>query len=368
MTASPIARALSEETLAAAACLDDDDPVALARLAGLRYVGEEEPGIRRRRCGRGFTYLDPDGETVRDPKVRRRIEELVIPPAWTDVWICRSPKGHVQATGRDDKGRKQYRYHEQWRAVRDANKFARMVPFAEALPRLRRRIRRDMALDGLPREKVLAALVRLLERTRVRVGNEEYAKSNGSYGLTTLHDEHVEIARGEMRFEFAGKGGKVEQVELRDARLAEVVEDCQEIEGCELFQYLDAEGERHPVDSGDVNEYLGEAMGEGFTAKDFRTWAGTVGAAETLVATGEAEDERAGEKNVVACVKAVAEALRNTPAVCREFYVHPAVLEAYRAGRLAVLAETVLAAEPEGGERELRQGERIALAVLRGAR
>ena len=368
MTASPIARALSEETLAAAACLDEDDPVALARLAGLRYVGEEEPGIRRRRCGRGFTYLDPDGETVRDPKVRRRIEELVIPPAWTDVWICRSPKGHVQATGRDDKGRKQYRYHELWRAVRDANKFARMVPFAKAMPRLRRRIRRDMALDGLPREKVLAALVRLLERTRVRVGNEEYAKSHGSYGLTTLHDEHVEIARGEMRFEFAGKGGKVQEVELRDARLAEIVEDCQEIEGCELFQYLDGEGGRHPVDSGDVNAYLGEAMGEQFTAKDFRSWAGTVGAVETLVEMGEAADERACEKNVAACVKRVAEALRNTPAVCRQFYVHPAVLEAYEAGELGKLAESVRSSEPEGGERELRQGERVALALLRKAR
>ena len=359
------ARPLSADVLAAAAVLDEDDPVALARLAGLRYVDGEEPGIRRRRCGRGFTYLGADGETVRDPGVRRRIEELVIPPAWTDVWICRSPKGHVQATGRDDKGRKQYRYHEQWRAVRDANKFAQMVPFAEALPRLRRRIRRDLALDGLPREKVLAALVRLLEQTRVRVGNEEYAKSNGSYGLTTLHDEHVEIARDELRFEFAGKGGKVQQVELRDARLAEIVEDCQEIEGSELFQYLDADGGRHSVDSGDVNRYLGDAMGEQFTAKDFRTWIGTVGAVEVLVEMGQAVDERSCEKNVVACIQRVAEALRNTPAVCREFYVHPAVLQAYEAGRLAELAESVRAAEPEGGERELRQAERVTLAVLR---
>lgn len=365
MTASPIARPLPAETLAAAACLDDDDPVALARLAGLRYVSDDEPGIRRRRCGRGFTYLDPDGETVRDAKVRGRIEGLVIPPAWTEVWICRSPRGHIQATGRDDKGRKQYRYHERWRAVRDANKFARMIPFAEALPRLRRRVRADLARDGLPREKVLAALVRLLERTRVRVGNEEYAKTNGSYGLTTLQDEHVEIAGGEMRFEFTGKGGKVHRVELRDARLAEIVEDCQHVEGVELFQYLDEDGGRHPVDSDDVNDYLGEAMDEDFTAKDFRTWAGTVGAVESLVAMGEADDERACEKNLVACVKCVAEALRNTPTVCREFYIHPVVLETYGSGGLSKLAEAVHAAEPEGSERELRQGERITLALLR---
>ncbi len=342
-----------------------DDPVALARLAGLRHVHDDEPGIRRQRWGRGFTYRDPSGEVVRDAAVRRRIEELAIPPAWTDVWICRSPKGHLQATGRDDRGRKQYRYHELWRAVRDATKYARLVPFAEALPALRRRVRRDLARDGLDRRRVLATLVRLLERTRVRVGNEEYARTNGSFGLTTLQEEHVEVEGADVHLEFRGKGGKLHRVDVHDPRVADLVAECQEIAGCSLFSYRDGSGATHDVDSGDLNDYLREAMGGDFTAKDFRTWAGTVGAVEHLLAAEPAADARQAHRNVVAAIEAVAVALRNTPAVTRDFYVHPAVVAAYEAGELRALCERATRRAARGGERELRRAEVATLAVLR---
>ncbi|HEX6203774.1 MAG TPA: DNA topoisomerase IB [Thermoanaerobaculia bacterium] len=367
MTTAPAATAADFlERMAASDAAADDDPVALARLAGLRYVGDESRGIRRRRCGRGFTYLGPDGETVRDPATRRRIAELAIPPAWSEVWICPSPLGHVQATGRDDKGRKQYRYHELFRAVSDASKYARLVPFALALPALRRRVRRDLARDGLDRRRVLASLTRLLESTHVRVGNEEYARDNDSYGLTTLEHEHVEVEGDEVRLEFNGKGGKPHVIGIRDARVADIVRECQEIPGCELFRWVDAEGACHPLDSGDLNDYLREAMGGDFTAKDFRTWAGTVAAVDALCAMEPAESERQAAKNVVAAVKQVAEALRNTPAVTRQFYVHPAVLAAYEAGTLHETCARAAAADPAPELRGLRRNEVATLAVLAG--
>jgi DNA topoisomerase I len=344
----------------------DDDPVARARLAGLRYVSDESPGIRRRRCGRGFTYVDPDGETVRDPEARHRFAALAIPPAWTEVWICPSPKGHVQATGRDDKGRKQYRYHELWRAVSDASKYARLAPFALALPALRRRVRRDLSRDGLDRRRVLATLVRLLERTHARVGNDEYARDNDSYGLTTLEQEHVEVVGDHVHLEFSGKGGKEHVLDVRDPRVAELVRECQEIPGCELFRWTDADGTCHPLDSDDLNAYLREAMAGEFTAKDFRTWAGTVAAVETLCAMEPADGERQAAKNVVAAVKRVAEELRNTPAVTREFYIHPAVLAAYEAGTLHDTCARAAAAEPGNGLAELRKSEVMTLALLAG--
>ena len=345
----------------------DPDPVELARDAGLRYVSDEEPGIRRQRWGRGFTYRDPQGEVVRDPKVRSRIDALAIPPAWTEVWICRSPKGHVQATGRDAKERKQYRYHPLWTEVSNATKFARMVPFAEALTPLRRRVRRDLKRPELDRQRVMAALVRLLDRTLVRVGNEEYARTNESYGLTTLLADHAEVDGPDLHLEFRGKGGKEHLVDLHDHAVAAIVRECQEIPGQELFGYVDAEGAVHAVDSGDVNDYLREVMGADFTAKDFRTWAGTVAAVEELCACAPCESEREMRQNVVAAVKQVSELLRNTPAVCREFYIHPAVAASYERGELGAIVEKAAAAERDPTLSELRQPELRALAVLRAA-
>jgi DNA topoisomerase I len=345
---------------------DDSDPVARARMAGLRYVSDESPGITRRRCGRGFTYLDADGRTIRDAQARRRFADLAVPPAWTEVWICPSPKGHIQVTGRDDRGRKQYRYHELWRAVSDASKYARLVPFALALPALRRRVRRDLGREGLDRRRVLATLARLLEQTHARVGSEEYARDNESYGLTTLERAHVEVDGDLVRLEFNGKGGKPHVLDVRDPRIAEIVVECHEVPGCELFRWLDAEGRSHPLDSGDLNEYLRDAMGGDFTAKDFRTWAGTVLAVDALCAMGPPESEREAAKNVVAAIKLVAEELRNTPAVTRQFYVHPAVLAAYEDGSLGERCARAATAEPGNGLAELRKNELMTLAVLAG--
>jgi DNA topoisomerase-1 len=301
----------------------------------LRYVSDERPGIRRRRNGGGFAYVAPGGRRLRDPAALRRIRSLAIPPAYTDVWISTDPRGHLQATGRDARGRKQYRYHPRWRELRDADKFARMGAFSEALPRIRRRLRRDLARRGLPREKVLAAIVQLLEETCIRVGNEEYAAANGSHGLTTLRDGHVAIDGSEVRFEFRGKSGKRHRCTLRDRRLAKIVRSCREIPGQDLFQYLDDDGRRRSVSSGDVNAYLREISGGDFTAKDFRTWAGTLRAAEALLAVGAVEGRGARRKAVLAAIDEVAAELNNTRAVCRKYYVHPGVLEAFEAGRLA---------------------------------
>jgi DNA topoisomerase-1 len=310
------------------------DPLESAQAVGLRYVSDAIPGIQRRRAGKGFTYIGPDGKPVRDKATLQRIKSLVIPPAWTDVWICPRADGHLQATGRDAKGRKQHRYHPQYRDVRDKVKYSRMKAFAAALPVIRERVREDLARQGVPREKVLAAVVRLLETTLIRVGNDEYAKQNDSFGLTTMRDEHVDVSGARMRFRFKGKSGKEHQIELSDPRLAKIVKRCQDLPGEELFQYVDEEGAVRDVASEDVNTYLREITGEDFSAKDFRTWNGTVLAAVALGECPACETQAEIKKNVVATIKQVAEKLGNRPATCRKYYVHPAVLDSYTAGEL----------------------------------
>ena len=309
-------------------------PQESAAEAGLRYVSDTSPGIRRKRSGTGFTYVGPDGKRITDQKTVERIRRLAIPPAYTDVWICPAPNGHLQATGRDARGRKQYRYHPRWREVRDETKFGRMVAFSEVLPRLRARVEADLGRPGLPREKVLATVVRLLECTNIRVGNDEYARANGSYGLTTLKDKHVEVSGGSLWFSFTGKSGKTHQVELSDRRLARIVQRCRDVPGEELFQYLDDDGARQTIGSGDVNDYLREISGQEFTAKDFRTWAGTMLAVRALRDLGPMDTEREAKSAIVRAVDQVAEQLNNTRAVCRKYYIHPTVLETYLAGTM----------------------------------
>ena len=310
------------------------DGRAVARAAGLRYATDTRPGYTRRRSGRGFSYRDADGGTIRDRETLARIRALAIPPAWTDVWICPWPNGHVQASGRDARGRKQYRYHADWHQRRGADKFDRMLAFAMALPRIRKRCDEDLGRSGLVREKVLAACVRLLELTLIRVGNDEYARLNRSFGLTTLRDRHARIEGSGVRFRFRGKSGKTHEVGLRDRRLAGVVRRCQELPGQELFQFVDDDGEVRDVTSDDVNDYIREASGGDFTAKDFRTWAGTVLAYRALRALQPGVGERAAKRNVVEAIRQTADQLGNTPAVARGSYVHPAVLEAYLAGSI----------------------------------
>jgi DNA topoisomerase I len=311
-------------------------PTADLRAAHLTYVSDLDPGIRRSKAGHGFNYRDAEGKPVTGEPALDRIRKLAIPPAWTDVWIAPTERGHIQATGRDAKGRKQYRYHERWREVRDGHKYDRLIAFGRALPRLRAQVDHDLARHGLPREKVLAAVVRVMEITLIRVGNEEYAKANKSFGLTTLRNRHAKIGSEKAVFEFRGKSGKVHRTGFSDRRLARIVKACQDLPGQRLFQYLDDEGERHTVESADVNAYLRDVLGEDFSAKDFRTWAGTMAAARALITLPECAGEGEAKRNVVTCVKAVAGVLGNTPAVCRRAYIHPAVLEAYEAGKLAL--------------------------------
>lgn len=310
------------------------DPVDEAKDAGLRYVTDQIPGIRRLARRGGFRYVSPAGTPVRDTPTLQRIAKLVIPPAYDDVWICPHPDGHLQATGRDARGRKQYRYHERWRKVRDSTKYERLAAFALVLPKLRRTVDRDLTRPGMPKEKVLAAVVTLLETTLVRIGNEEYARDNGSFGLTTLRNRHARVRGAEMRFEFDGKSGVRHRVHLHDRRLARVVARCQDLPGQRLFSFVDDQGNSVPIDSADVNEYIRVVSGEEFSAKDFRTWLATVYCAQWLQQRPEhSVTER--ERQVVAAVKAVAGRLRNTPAVCRKCYIHPAILEQYLAkGRL----------------------------------
>jgi DNA topoisomerase-1 len=310
------------------------DPLESAQAAGLRYVSDSSPGIRRRRSGRGFSYVGPDGRVVRDRATLARIRRLAIPPAYIDVWICPVANGHVQATGRDARGRKQYRYHPKWRETRDETKYGRMLAFSEALPRLRAKVEGHLSLPGLPREKVLATVVSLLECTGIRVGNDEYVRANHSFGLTTLKDHHVEVSGANLRFEFRGKSGKTHRVALNDRRLARIVARCQALPGADLFQYVDDDGARVSIGSGDVNDYLREITGEDFTAKDFRTWAGTLQAVAALEALGPAPTEREAKSAILRAIDQVAERLNNTRAVCRKYYVHPAVIETYQAGTL----------------------------------
>lgn len=311
-----------------------DDPAEAARAAGLLYVSDSTPGIRRRRAGKAFAYLTPDGKPVRQPERLSRIRSLAIPPAWTDVWICTSPRGHIQATGRDAKGRKQYRYHRRWREARDESKYGRMVAFGQALPTIRERVEKDLAGTGLPREKVIATVVRLLDSSYIRIGNTEYARDNDSFGLTTMREDHVEVRGERVRFTFRGKSGKEHEIDVRDRKLAGIVRRCQDLPGQELFRYLDSDGEPRRIESADVNEYLRETTGEEFTAKDFRTWAGTVLAARELAKLGPFDSETEAKRNLVEAVKSVSMRLGNTQAVCRKCYVHPAVIESYLAGRI----------------------------------
>jgi DNA topoisomerase-1 len=340
------------------------DAVEAARAAGLRYVRDDRPGLRRLGCGKGFRYLDPEGRPVRDADTLRRIRSLAIPPAWSNVWICDLPHGHLQATGRDDRGRKQYRYHSRWRAVRDETKYDRLIAFGQALPRLRARVEADLAQPGLPRSKVLATVVRLLETTLIRVGNEEYARSNGSFGLTTLRDRHVQVEGATVHFAFRGKSGVRHRIDVQDRRLAQIVRRCRDLPGQELFQYLDEEGVRHAVDSADVNEYLRETTGQEFTAKDFRTLAGTILAAKALQEFTAFDSQAQAKRNVVAAIEAVARRLGNTPAVCRKCYVHPAVVDAYLDGSLLRGLRQRVEQELSGGPHELSPEEAAVLAFL----
>lgn len=340
------------------------DPKESAQAAGLRYVTDAKPGIRRIRCGKGFRYTAPGGATIHDAETLQRIRSLVIPPAWSGVWISAIPNGHLQATGRDARGRKQSRYHPRWREVRDETKYERLVQFAQALPAIRERVKADLATPGLPRQKVLATIVSLMEQTHIRVGNQEYAKENGSYGLTTLRNKHVEVKGSQVTFSFQGKSKVHHTISLEDRRLARVIKQCEDLPGYELFQYVDEEGERHAIDSSDVNEYLCEITGHHFTAKDFRTWAGSVLACDLLRGMGGFESATQAKKNVVAAIKAVALKLGNTPAVCKKCYVHPAVLEAYLGGITIEEAKAELEQEISEHAGTLHDEERVLLRLL----
>jgi len=345
-----------------------DEHVEAAQAAGLRYVTDSSPGIRRRRRGRGFAYTRPDGSPLRDRAELERIRKLVIPPRWTDVWICPSSSGHLQVTARDARGRKQYRYHTRYRAIRDETKFSRMVEFSEVLPQIRRRVERDIAASTLSRDKVLATVVWLLEKTLIRVGSDEYARDNGSFGLTTLRRRHVAVSGAKLRFEFRGKSGVPHSVAITDRRIARVVQHCQELPGQELFQYLDDEGSRQSVDAGDINQYLREIAGRQVTAKDFRTWAGTVLAAQALREIGGYANEKEANVNVVRAIDQVAKRLGNTRAVCRKYYVHPIVIEAYLDGFTlpAVSGDEHSLPRDTGRPAALRRDEVVVVELLRG--
>lgn len=332
------------------------DPVQSAVSVGLRYVDPTGPGFKRRRTGRGFCYIDPAGRVVRDAAHLKRIRSLVIPPAWTEVWICPTPDGHLQAIGYDARGRRQYRYHPQYRAVRDETKFAKMTEFAQYLPKIRRQVHADLALPGLPRPKVLASVVRLLETTFIRVGNIEYAKQNDSFGLTTLRNRHVDIEGSTIRFRFRGKSGVVHDVAIKDRRIARVVKACQDLPGYNLFEYLDEEGVVRSVTSEDINAYIREIAGHGFTAKDFRTWAGTIQTALALAAIGPFESETEAKRNIVTAIKDTAKRLGNRPATCRSYYVHPAILNAYMDGSLLEVVKA-----PVSDDSENRDADALSL-------
>lgn len=306
--------------------------VAAAETAGLTYVTDAVPGITRKRVGTGFAYYAPDGTLIRDRAERRRLARLAIPPAWTDVWICPDPNGHIQATARDAKGRKQYRYHARFRALRDESKFGRMLTFSQALPRLREQVEIDLGLPGLPRRKLLATIVRLLDKTLIRIGSDEYTRANRSYGLTTLRRHHVEVSGYTLRFEFRGKSGILHSIAVADQRLARIVQQLRDLPGHQLFKYVDENGKRQTIDSDDVNQYLRHVSRRDITAKDFRTWSGTMLAARALRELGPPRSAREARRNVNRALDQVAAHLRNTRAVCRKYYVHPAIIEAYHRG------------------------------------
>ena len=333
--------------------------------AGLRYVTDDMPGIRRQKHGTGFSYIDPDGHVVRERALLHRFRALVIPPAWTNVWICPLAEGHLQVTARDARGRKVYRYHPSFRQSRDQSKFERMFELKDVLWKIRSRVEDDIALEGLPRAKVMATVVWLLERTLIRVGSEQLARLNRSYGLTTMRHRHVEIDGTEIRFEFRGKSGVAHTVAVQDRRIAHIIQRCQELPGQELFQYLDDDGKRQVVDAGDVNEYLREVTGRDITAKDFRTWAGTMLAAEALRQIGVAPTKRQAEKNVVAAIDAASAKLGNTRTVCRKFYVHPALIDAYLEGSVLPPLPPRVWRKRNARSTRLRRHEREVLEFLK---
>jgi DNA topoisomerase I len=342
------------------------DPRDAAESAGLRYVSDARPGIRRRKSGKGFIYTRADGSRLTEPDVLRRIKSLAIPPAWTDVWICPFTDGHVQATGRDARGRKQYRYHPRFREVRESTKYEHVVAFAEALPDVRATIRKHMALRGLPREKVLATVVHLLETTLIRVGNDDYAKQNNSYGLTTLKNRHVAVEGNEVRFRFIGKSGKQWSLRVKDRRIARIIRACQELPGQELLQYLDENGNPQDVTSSDVNAYLKEITGQDITAKDFRTWAGTVLAAMALNEMQSFDSAAQAKRNLRTAIENVAARLGNTPTICRKCYVHPDVLTSYLDGKLVLEIKAAVESELRDALAGLQPEEAAVLAMLRG--
>jgi DNA topoisomerase I len=335
--------------------------------AGLRYVTDGANGITRQRAGTGWAYYLPNGRKVVDSELRKRLSALAIPPAWTDVWICPDPDGHIQATARDARGRKQYRYHAQYRESRDRSKFRRMLEFSEVLPHLRERIERDLRGDDLSRKQLLATLVRLLDKTLIRVGNDEYMRENRSYGLTTLRRRHVRVDGAILRFSFRGKSGVEHSIAITDPRLARIVQRCQDLPGQELFQYRDAAGKRQAVSSDDVNEYLRQLTGREITAKDFRTWGGTMLAAVELRRVGAAASRREADRNIIAAVDAVAERLGNTRAVCRKYYVHPALLHAYLMGRVVPTPPPVRRSRNRRPGGALRRDEVLVLQFLQEA-
>ena len=309
-------------------------PAESAKAVGLRYVSDDIPGFRRIKSGQGFRYVDQNGRSIRAPEQLKRIKSLAVPPAWTDVWICPDANGHLQATGRDARKRKQHRYHPRWREVRDETKFSRMILFAKSLPGIRRRVRRDLKLKGLPKNKVLATIIKLLEKTFIRVGNEEYERENKSYGLTTMKDRHVAVNGSKLEFSFRGKSGKQHQLTVEHPRLARIVDQCQDLPGQDLFQYIAADGKQQDVKSEDVNAYLREITGQDFTAKDFRTWAGTVLAAMALQEFQKFDSQAQAKRNITQAIERVAQRLGNTPTICRKCYIHPAIIEVYMEGTM----------------------------------
>ena len=331
---------------------------------GLRYVNDGSAGYSRKRTGTSFSYHDKDGKRIADKAIVSRIKSIGIPPAYESVWICPSANGHIQATGLDARGRKQYRYHPKWRELRDENKYAHVMQFAAALPVLRARVSKDLKLEGMPRDKVLATIVSLLEKTLIRVGNAEYAEQNKSYGLTTMRRRHIAIGRGILRFDFTGKSGKQWKLQVEDKRIAAIVKRCAEIPGHELFKYLDDDGASHTVDSGDVNAYIRNNAGQDFTAKDFRTWAGTVLAALALAEFKKHDNQAEAKRNIVAAIEKVAKQLGNTPAICRKSYVHPEVLSAYMSGDLIKMIDAKIAQKFKRQYAKLTSDEIMVLAFL----
>ncbi|MDQ1472114.1 MAG: topoisomerase [Bryobacterales bacterium] len=344
------------------------DPKKSAILAGLRYVRCDSAGFTRRAAGKGFSYIDLDGRPIRDKETLRRIRSLVIPPAWKNVWICSLEHGHLQATGVDARGRRQYRYHPNYRQIRNQTKFHRMLAFAKALPAIRESVEQDLKLPGLPREKVIATVVRLLETTFIRIGNEEYAKQNASFGLTTLHNRHVKIEGSTIRFSFRGKSAQDHDITVQDKRLARIVRDCRDLPGYDLFQYVDHLGQTRSIDSSDVNEYLREACGEDFTAKDFRTWAGTVQTALALAEIGPFSSETEAKRIIAAAIKNTASRLGNRPATCRNYYVHPAVTDGYLDGTLLKVVRPPDETDEAAASTDLHPEERAVVKLLQGWR